>query len=102
MANSCFATKQEAMEQQRKIGELKKIELSHIKYNPRGFPCVVDGCDKTESEWHHFAPYHLFGVDADKWPAGYLCKQHHQQWHRLVTPSMSHQRVVKDEPEEKT
>lgn len=48
--------------------------------------CYV--CGHSNVELHHFAPYHLFGRDADKWPVAYLCKEHHKQWHDIVTPNM--------------
>jgi 5-methylcytosine-specific restriction endonuclease McrA len=49
--------------------------------------CAV--CGKTGTEYHHFAPRHLFGDEADKWPGVYLCRPHHTEWHTLVTPNMS-------------
>lgn len=48
--------------------------------------CAV--CQSPFTELHHFAPKHLFGTDADKWPTAYLCKPHHDLWHELVTPNM--------------
>ena len=54
----------------------------------RGFQkCAVCGAQITE--YHHWAPRHLFGSDADKWPIGYLCPKHHAEWHDKVTPEMS-------------
>lgn len=49
--------------------------------------CAV--CGNRNAELHHWAPLHLFGSDAEKWPKDYLCKSCHDQWHRMVTPGMS-------------
>ncbi len=27
----------------------------------------------------------VFGSDADKWPQDWLCKKHHDEWHRMMT-----------------
>jgi hypothetical protein len=52
-------------------------------------PCAV--CHKREgTQYHHWAPRHLFGFDeSEKWPGAYLCQEHHTLWHRLVTPLMT-------------
>ncbi|MBU2052495.1 hypothetical protein KKH13_04800 [Patescibacteria group bacterium] len=39
-------------------------------------------------EYHHCAPRHLFGDDADKWPISRLCRKCHIKWHQIVTPKM--------------
>lgn len=43
-------------------------------------PCSYKGCENKGTEWHHYAPQHLFD-DADNWGAGYLCQYHHRLWH---------------------
>lgn len=45
--------------------------------------CCYNGCDRTDTEMHHFAPYHLF-PDADKWPVMPLCREHHALWHKIT------------------
>lgn len=50
--------------------------------------CSVFGCHIRATEHHHWAPYHLFGNDANYWPMSYLCKEHHAEWHKKVTPQM--------------
>lgn len=50
--------------------------------------CAYTGCRRTDTELHHFGPRHLFGPDADNWPQVYLCAEHHQRWHAVVTPNM--------------
>lgn len=42
--------------------------------------CEYLGCQNKGTEYHHFAPRHLFD-DADSWTTGYLCKEHHRIWH---------------------
>ncbi len=76
--------------------------ISHQKikdagYDPNDLPVVKNYsgsnlcavCGSPFAEYHHWAPHHLFGDEADKWPAAYLCKKHHEQWHALVTPNMT-------------
>lgn len=49
--------------------------------------CVVCGARGTEE--HHWAPQAIFGKEvADRWPKDFLCKQCHDEWHRLVTPQL--------------
>ena len=50
-------------------------------------PCEVCG-EKGTTEFHHWAPKHLFGDEAYKWPTGNLCRDCHAKWHRIVTPNM--------------
>ena len=47
-------------------------------------PCSVRGCDRTDTEWHHFAPRHLFGHECEDWPGAWLCMHHHKMWHKLT------------------
>jgi len=50
-------------------------------------PCEV--CGSAEKiELHHWAPFHLFWIEADKWPTSYLCQPCHVRWHQTVTPNM--------------
>lgn len=51
-------------------------------YTDVSFPCCVEGCERKDTQLHHFAPRHLFGEDADLWPTGYLCTDHHSEWHQ--------------------
>lgn len=46
-------------------------------------PCGYHGCKNIGTEYHHFAPRHLF-EDADNWQTGYLCKFHHARWHEIT------------------
>lgn len=39
----------------------------------------------THLEKHHWAPYKLFGDDADSWPTAMLCRRCHEEWHQKVT-----------------
>lgn len=43
-------------------------------------PCAVRGCNRRDTELHHFAPRHLFN-NADDWTTAYLCSVHHREWH---------------------
>ena len=45
-------------------------------------------CGKMGAELHHWAPRHLFGDQADRWPVSFLCQECHATWHQAVTPDM--------------
>lgn len=71
---------------------IKQAFLSKKDYNVDELPlfedymvdahgCEVLGCTNRGSEYHHFAPRHLF-EDADLWPTAWLCLEHHREWHR--------------------
>lgn len=47
-------------------------------------PCAVRGCDRRDTEYHHFAPRALFGAEADDYPGAYLCQEHHDKWHKVT------------------
>lgn len=49
--------------------------------------CAV--CGSRGAELHHWAPKHLFGDEAEKWPKDHLCKVCHDRWHNKVTPDMA-------------
>lgn len=51
--------------------------------------CRCQRCGNREAELHHWAPKAIFGKsEAERWPCDYLCKDCHDQWHRLVTPQI--------------
>ena len=41
-------------------------------------PCEV--CGKVGTELHHWAPRAVFKDEADNWPTGWLCPEHHKEW----------------------
>jgi len=45
--------------------------------------CCYEGCGRTDTELHHFAPRHLF-EDAHNWPVMPLCREHHALWHKTT------------------
>ena len=56
-------------------------------------PCSVRGCRNVGTELHHFAPAHLFD-NADDWATGYLCMEHHREWHAKTKTGMFAKRKV--------
>lgn len=64
---------------------VKKLPLLHTRYSNHGRSddprCCYDGCESTQIEWHHFAPFNTFGVEADNFPVRPLCRYHHRYWH---------------------
>lgn len=54
--------------------------------------CVDTACEHcgsyTAVQWHHWAPWHLFGADANDWPISPLCAICHRHWHAIVTPNI--------------
>lgn len=57
-------------------------------YSLHNQPCSVTGCAEQFTEYHHWAPRHLF-ADSEAWPGNYLCTKHHKEWHDVVTPEMA-------------
>lgn len=58
-----------------------------VDFMEQSEPCSVFGCERKDTEYHHFAPRHLF-EDAEDWPGAYLCKYHHMLWHKLTMTGM--------------
>jgi hypothetical protein len=56
--------------------------------------CQVAGCHNFDTEWHHFAPVHLF-PDPDAWPMAWLCRAHHGLWHKLTQTGVYRPRAVR-------
>ena len=44
-------------------------------------------CGTRGAEVHHWMPQSI-SSDADRWPMDYLCKFCHDEWHKIVTPSL--------------
>ena len=56
--------------------------------------CAV--CGAVGAEYHHWAPQSMreaFGLEWPQWPTAYLCKAHHDQWHKIVTPQLVKERT---------
>lgn len=45
-------------------------------------------CGAGHAQRHHWAPWYLFGDEAERWPTSLLCQACHTRWHQLVTPGM--------------
>jgi len=66
------------------------IDIAKIKiYDDAAGEVCCRKCGALFGEYHHWAPRHLFGDDADKWPGDYLCQKCHREWHNVMTPDMS-------------
>lgn len=59
------------------------VTVTWTRTEPSDHTCSVLGCQRTDVEWHHFAPRNVFH-DADNWPYMPLCVSHHRQWHRTM------------------
>lgn len=46
--------------------------------------CGVKGCNRTDVEWHHWAPRSIFKKEADNWPVTPLCVACHKRWHDMT------------------
>lgn len=57
-------------------------------------PCERLGCTAAVTEYHHFAPYNTFPMEADQWPTAYLCREHHIEWHRRMDGYRWHRRTA--------
>ena len=65
------------------LADLEAVaESEHVE------PCGVCGTLKG-SELHHWAPESLddWFEEPHRWPTVWLCPRHHDEWHRIVTPS---------------
>ena len=76
---------------------IKRSEIENWEDLPEYIPKIVDHrqccvCGADGAEVHHWAPFHIFGDEADKWPVALLCVKCHLRWHKLVTPEMSSRR----------
>ena len=68
---------------ERKIAE----GIEYLPSRTAGKACEVCGSTQSVHE-HHWAPFHLFGAEAAKWPTSFLCQPCHSRWHSVVTPRM--------------
>lgn len=88
-----YIKKEVALDYEKTNGKLRDVRTRTSIYNEEdGINIECEVCKKPEAELHHFAPKHLFGKEATKWPTAYLCRQCHQRWHDLVTPNMSNKK----------
>lgn len=58
----------------------------YVGNNP---PCQVDGCDESATEEQHWFPRAVDAEKAARYPKGYLCRRHHEEWGNLVTPNLN-------------
>ncbi len=58
-------------------------DISVVKDNRDGTECEACG-SRAGVEWHHWAPFHLFGDEAEQWPKSSLCRACHQRWHQTT------------------
>lgn len=64
-----------------------QIECLPLLIQPSDVRCAV--CGNRNAEQHHWAPTAIFGKNvAEQWPKDYLCKKHHDEWHKTVTPQL--------------
>ncbi len=74
--------------------ELADMRVRVDNRDPR-HTCCVQGCGDFETEWNHFAPRHLWGEgESARWPAGWLCREHHREWHRRTRTGQYRPRQV--------
>lgn len=64
----------------------EKIERLPVIMPDLSNRCAV--CGSRGAELHHWAPTGIFGKESGDWPKDYLCKEHHDLWHLMVTPQL--------------
>ena len=74
----------------RKAVEKSNIEIKQLYSLQLPFVCEVCGAEGAEN--HHWAPFHLFGDEAEHWPKSFLCPSCHKRWHDTVTPNANRTR----------
>lgn len=54
--------------------------------------CEYLGCTTPfhQVEKHHYAPTEMFGDEANLWPVGCLCINHHRTWHKTINRHRNH------------
>lgn len=91
-----YAKRAVALEHIRKTGKPLPQVKTATQSKPERFAAAAEAarnrrcevCGEGYAQWHHWAPYHLFGVEAERWPKGLLCQPCHTRWHQIVTPNM--------------
>ena len=81
-------------EPERVLTNTERKMADGVEYEPSrtaGRACEVCG-SKVGIHLHHWAPLHLFGNEAHKWPTSFLCQPCHSRWHSTVTPRMGKRR----------
>ncbi len=71
----------------RKIVQNSGIEPKIL--DPKIPPYFCEVCNSEGAQNHHWAPWALFGNEANSWPQSYLCQTCHQKWHNIVTPNIN-------------
>ena len=69
--------------------DVKAVDILVKDYSARQ-TCEIENCNNP-GEVHHWAPRayrNEFGDEWPLWPTIILCKQHHDLWHRVVTPQL--------------
>ena len=61
-------------------------------YTKEAERCGVKGCENIGVEYHHYAPRHLFD-NADDWAVGWLCREHHREWHEKTQTGSYYKRT---------
>ena len=69
----------------RRVVEKSNVQIKQLY--PLLLPFICEVCGAEGGENHHWAPFHLFGDEAEKWPQSFLCPACHKRWHDLVTPN---------------
>lgn len=75
--------------------QIAAMPLAEDYRNP-DLTCAVCGCERSDVEWNHYAPRALFGSEADRWPAGWLCTDHHEEWHKRTRTGSYAPRSIKE------
>lgn len=85
-ANSKFISKQEANSILRPFGKTFEDLPIIDDYRNGGEPCEV--CGKSGTQYHHWLPQAFMEQveNHSAWPGSYLCQEHHDLWHNIVTP----------------
>lgn len=71
-----------------KPNELAAMEVYADYQAKYGETCSVTGCGRTDTQLNHWFPRCLDYELAERFPKSYLCRYHHDVWHRMVTPWM--------------
>ena len=71
-------------------GPMKYVKTKTAQfYERKNITIMCRVCNAVGAEMHHWAPKHIFGDEAERWPKDLLCRTCHARWHNMVTPNMA-------------
>lgn len=88
--STSYVRRKDAIQYAIKNGPLEYVKTRTAKfYERKNITIICRVCNSKGAEMHHWAPKHIFGDEAERWPKDLLCRTCHARWHNMVTPNMT-------------